>query len=45
MIPACLSLMRSFNRGNIEGANFKNVCLMAVYFVLFLCRDWVCGLT
>ena len=30
-IPACPSLMCSFNRGNIEGTNFENLCLMFVY--------------
>ena len=42
MIPACLSLMRYFNRGNIEGANFENLCLMSVYFVF--CFIFVQGL-
>ena len=31
MIPACPSLMCSFNRGNIERTNFENLCLMFVY--------------
>lgn len=33
MIPACPSLMYSFNRGYIEGTNLKNLCLMFVCFV------------
>ena len=28
MIPACHSFMCSFNRGNIEGTNSENLCLM-----------------
>ena len=31
MIAACPSLMCSFNRGNTEGTNFENLCLMFVY--------------
>ena len=29
-IPACPSLMCSFNRGNTEGTNFENLCLIFV---------------
>ena len=30
-IPACLSLICSFNRGNIEGTNSSKICVMFVY--------------
>ena len=35
------------NKGNIEGTNFENLCLLFVYvhFYLCLCRDWFCGVT
>ena len=42
MIPVCPSLMRFFNRGNIEGINsFKKLCWMFVYvlFEVNLCQD------
>ena len=44
MIPACPSLMHSFNRGNIEGTS---MCLLFVYvsLVIHLHRDWSCVLT
>ena len=47
MIPACPSLMCSFNRGSIEGTNSENLCLMFVYvcFVFCLHRECFCGLT
>ena len=46
-IPACSSLMCSFNRGNVEGTNSSNLCLMFghVCFVLCLRSDRFCGLT
>ena len=46
-LPACSSLRCSFNRGNIEGTNSSNLCLMCVYvcFVLCLRSDRFCGLT
>ena len=31
----------SFNRGDMEGSNFKKLCM----YVSFLCTDWFCGLT
>ena len=46
MIPACLSLMCSFNRGNIEGTNSSKICVWCLcVYVLCLRRDWFCGLT
>ena len=41
-IPACHSFMCSFNRGNIEGTNSENLCLMFknICFVLCLQSDW-----
>ena len=46
-IPTCPSLLRSFNRGNIEGTNSSKMCVTFVYvcFVLCLRSDWLCGLT
>ena len=35
MIPACPSLMCSFNRGNVEGTNSENLCLMFLYTCVF----------
>ena len=41
MIPACPSLMCSFNRVNIEGTNFKNLCLMFVYVCFMFAKGLV----
>lgn len=43
-IPACPRSMTmcSFNRGNIEGTDSANLCLM---YVLCLHGDWFCVLT
>ena len=38
-IPACPSLMCSFKRGNVEGINFKILCLMIVCTVYVLFYD------
>ena len=37
MIPACPSLMCSFNRGYIEGTNFKNLCLIVYVLSVYVC--------
>ena len=46
-IPARSSLTCSFNRGNIEGTNSSNLCLMFVHVCFVLClRSYrFCGLT
>ena len=45
-IPACPSLMCSFNRGNIEGANSSKICVWCLcVYVLCLWNDWFCRLT
>ena len=35
MIPACSSLMRSFNKGNTDGTNSLKMCFMFVYTSMF----------
>ena len=47
MIPACPSLVCSFNGGNIKQSNSSDICLMFVYARLVLClrSDLFCGLT
>ena len=46
MIPACPSLMCSFNRGNTEGTNSLKMCVWCLCMhVLCLWRDWFCRLT
>ena len=37
-IPACPSLMCSFNRGNIEGTNSENLCLVFVYLCFMFAK-------
>ena len=45
-IPACPSLMCSFNRGNIEGTNSLKIDVWCLcMYVLCLWNDWLCRLT
>ena len=47
-IPACPSLMCSFNSGNTEGTDSSKMCvwcLCVFFFLLCLCTDWFCGVT
>ena len=49
-IPACPSLMCSFNKGKERDQLLENLCLMFVYvdyvcIVLCLYKHWFCGLT
>ena len=45
-MPACPSLMCSFNRGNIEGTNSSKICVWCLYmYVLCLRSDCFCRLT
>ena len=47
MIPVCPNLtcffFFFFNRGNIKGTKSEHLCLMYVYFVLYLCMGCFCS--
>jgi len=45
-IPACLGLVCSFKRGNIEGTDCSKICVWCLcMYVLCLWSDWFCRLT
>ena len=46
MVPACPSLMCSFDRGNVEGTGSLKICVRYLcMYVLCLRGDWFCRLT